>query len=58
MGKLNLEAYGLQEMSRTEASMIDGGWWQIILASVLVDAMINSGEYSQAIADGWNAARQ
>jgi len=39
MENLNLEAYGLQEMSRTETSEIDGGgFWAIAGAGLVIAA--------------------
>lgn len=58
MENLSLEALGLSEMSRTEVSEIDGGWWQIIVAGILVDAMLNPGDALSEMQAGYAAAMQ
>ncbi len=53
MENLNLEAYGLVEMSFEEKEDADGGFHMLILGALLIDSMINSESYSQSLMDGW-----
>lgn len=57
METLELKSLGLQELDSTELKESNGGWWQIIAAAILIDALLNPDDAIDAMVDGYNAAR-
>ena len=64
---LDLNAYGVEEMSSVEMRETDGGFFKAILIMVAVGAFMDElaspnsftmdGAFMQGINSGWNAAR-
>lgn len=46
----NLENYGVHELYAQEIRKTDGGYWQILVAAILTDMLLNPS----ATADAWN----
>ncbi len=54
MESLKLEAYGLREMSRTEASEIDGGTLLNMGAGLVQGAISFWGDFADGFSSGFN----
>ncbi len=56
METLELKSLGLQELDSKELKESNGGWWQIIVGAIIIDALLNPEAAVDAIIDGYNDA--
>jgi len=54
---LELKNMQLEELSHDEIQSTNGGWWQLIVAAILIDALLNPDDAIDSIIEGYNAAR-
>lgn len=51
----NLENYGVQELNAQEIKKTDGGYWQILLAAIITDMLLNPSATADAWTEGYNS---
>ena len=54
MKALKLNEMNLVELNSEEIEQIDGGWWQAVLAAIIISAVNNFGDIRNGLSDGYN----
>jgi hypothetical protein len=58
MKKLELECFGVQELDAGEMKEVNGGlWWQVVVAYVLLEALLNPEAHINAFMEGLEAGK-